>query len=222
VTNFFSNRTNQLASEMKWEELTISLDIDGLLIYAEEADEKVSYMRPPDFHVKDKDGDCFVVWIRPHTFDLLQQCFVHCRGVGFFTNASRSYAEAVIGRLLGGKTWPAPIFLLTHENCTQIYERDGLYSSPMATPNKKLAKIFRRPRIRQMGITRHNTLHIDDNLTFRSNYGNGILVKSWEGDFGEDRWLQWLVHYLDIVICQEDVTSVRTIEKRGWVRKVLS
>jgi RNA polymerase II subunit A small phosphatase-like protein len=79
---------------------------------------------------------------------------------------------------------------------------------------KPLVKIKRRYNIPLERIL----IIEDDPLKVKSNYGNAIYVKPFQGDVADDE-LKHLTHYLQEIAME---SNFRRIEKRGWKRRFIT
>lgn len=172
------------------------LDLDETLIHA--SDHQLDY--PYDFFFEN-----FFLYKRPFLEEFLSFCRRHFH-VAVWTSSSPEYASRVVENIFV-KDYPLK-FVWTREQCTLIanpYEN----SQPFI---KNLKKVKRR------GFLLEEILMVDDTPSKLSkNYGNLIRVNAFTGD-RYDRELQLLIKYLKQL---RSVENVRTLEKRGWQRRLL-
>jgi len=175
--------------------LVVIFDLDETLIHATEQ----PLAREPDFMVGP-----FPVYKRPFVEELLIDCARDCT-LAVWTSATRDYAEVVLDRLI-----PAGVslaFVWTRERCTRRYIPD----------EQDYGWIKDLKKVKKHGFALERVLMVDDipgNLARQ--YGNYIRVTPYLGD-EDDRELVRLARYLREL---RGVENVRTVEKRGWQRRI--
>ena len=133
-------------------------------------------------HISSKPSsqDQFQFQIGSHTYygmkrtgldDFLRQIFSCFQTVSIWTAATRDYADHVIAAVFTDRQRRKLNFLYTRSKLK--VEKNGIYSKP-------LRKIFTTPDAKKIGMTRWNTIMIDDReVIFKNNKGNGIVIKPW-------------------------------------------
>lgn len=149
-----------------------------------------------------RDYASYNVYARPHLERFLDFAFSNFE-VGFWTAGSESYANIVISSIL--KLDQKPKFVYSRKRCTLKIHSSGYCSKPEYYYVKNLKKV---------NCERHSTLIVDDIPdTFKKNYGNGIQIKSFEGD-PNDEELFHLEKYLRKLL--NTYEPWHFIEKRNW------
>jgi len=175
--------------------MLVIFDLDETLIHATEQ----PLAREPDFTVGP-----FPVYKRPFAEDLLVDCARDCT-LAVWTSATRDYAEAVLDRRM--PTGVSFAFVWTRERCTRRYMSE----------EQEYGWIKDLKKVKKHGFPLERVLMVDDipgNLARQ--YGNYVRVMPYLGD-EDDRELALLARYLREL---RGVENVRTIEKRGWQRRV--
>ena len=175
--------------------LLVIFDLDETLIHATEQ----PLARDPDFAVGP-----FPIYKRPFTEELLVDCARECT-LAVWTSATRDYAEAILERLLPKDVRLA--FVWTRERCTRRYMSE----------EQEYGWIKDLKKVKKQGFPLERVLMVDDipgNLARQ--YGNYVRVTPYLGD-EDDRELVLLARYLREF---RGVENVRTVEKRGWQRRV--
>lgn len=172
--------------------ILLILDLDETLVHASET----LLHREPDFVVGP-----YSVYKRPHLSDFLAACSASFR-LAIWSSASDDYVRAVIGLIM-----PTGIefdFLWGRSRCTRRYAPDYL--------EVEYTKDLRK--VRRLGYRLERVLIVDDTpRKVGRYYGNAIYVPPFLGD--PDMVLPRLARYL---ISLRDVSNVRAVEKRGWLR----
>ncbi|MCP1674303.1 RNA polymerase II subunit A small phosphatase-like protein [Natronocella acetinitrilica] len=145
--------------------------------------------------------------LRPGLDDFLHHVHRHYP-VGYYTAASRDYAEHILDAILPRHARPA--FLLTRRNCTLRHRLEGGFfaaGGQSAFHEKNLAKVKR------YGFRLERTVMVDDlPIGLRGNYGNLVPIRPFTGESDDDR-LPRLARFLDALAAKR---NMRFIEKRGW------
>ena len=124
---------------------------------------------------------------RPGLEVFLNQIFSCFQTVSIWTAATREYADQVIAAVFTERQRRKLNFLYTRNKLK--VEKNGIYSKP-------LRKIFQTAEAKKIGMTRWNTVMIDDReIIFKNNKGNGIVIPPWVRQ-GEDRELYQLAKLL--------------------------
>lgn len=172
------------------------LDLDETLIHAVETPLPNRW----DFRVFD-----YYVYKRPGVDEFLQTC-LDWFAVGVWSSSGVLYADAVVRQLLGGPERLA--FVWSASNCARRYDPEA----GVPVSGKDLKKLTRK------GFQRERIIMIDDSPEkLAKNYGNGVIVRPFEGDPADDE-LRLLLKYLEVL---GPVENVRAVEKRGWRSRVL-
>lgn len=84
---------------------------------------------------------------------------------------------------------------------------------------KDLNKVWRSRLARDAGMSKHNTLIVEDTReNCFKNYGNAIYVRTFNAFNQDDDVLNFLIWYVRRLAKKP---TVRTIEKRGWYTRML-
>jgi TFIIF-interacting CTD phosphatase-like protein len=132
---------------------------------------------------------------RPGLEAFLNLIFTCFRSVSIWTAATRDYADHVIAAIFTPAQRARLNFLFTRNKLK--VEKNGVYSKP-------LRKIFQTSEAKKIGMTRFNTIMIDDReIIFKNNKGNGIVIKPWIRDPADRelyRLARLLKHMCDIKV----------------------
>lgn len=180
------------------------------------------------------DAHCYgtVIVKRPGVDAFLDALFANCSAVALWTNASASWADAVVNVLThdGGKprNWA---FVWNCQHSTPIFQSiqslDGScgqlsFHGAIIGRQKRLQKVWRSADRRAQGFTPARTVIIDDTpLNCTRNFGNAIYVPPFdaacEADAAcaRDVTLPSLARYLAHL--RATAANVRTVEKREWL-----
>ena len=149
--------------------------------------------------------------LRPHLQEFLEFCFDLFETVSIWSAAGQKHVEYIANLILPpGRKW---LFVRYSKHCHQTYRSQlgGIYSEIVM--EKRLRNIWKCQTYRKLGITKFNTLIIDNTPSVcLKNYGNAVYVPSFYTD-STDQVLLELMEYLKILI---EVNNVRTVEKRNW------
>ncbi len=171
------------------------LDLDETLLFACE----LELGRPSDFRV----GHYFI-YRRPGLVGFLGKMSALFE-IAVWTSSSPAYAHAVCTEIF--QQLPAPAFVWAADRCTV---KRNLESDSWSLA-KHLSKLKRR------GYDLRHVLMVDDSPEKHlRNYGNLVRVSPYYGGERDDE-LHWLGQYLAGLT---DVADIRTIEKRGWRRRM--
>lgn len=197
----------------------IVFDIDETLIYTYTNEEN------PPIEIQSSLIPVYVgstklmVATRPQYQDLLTYCFEKY-DVGFWTAASRDYANAVLQAILTTAQLSKIKFVKCYENCAKITMSvtSGTFNG-MVFPYKPLQKIWRTKYAHDQGWNRHNTIIIEDTpLSCINNYGNAIYVPQFKPTRDEKLFsIPKLIKYIDWLATNG---NIRSIEKRHWMQKI--
>ncbi len=193
--------------------LHLLLDLDGTLL------------------LEDESGS--ISWtprLRPFLREFLTAAFATCASVSLWTAADGMWLSAVERHLRSqGLLTEGQQFLLRwHGNrCRSLPDMRALLEEGgdfylCRVTLKPLRKCWRRGAGRAKGMNRYNTVIVDDSpSTFALNYGNAVRVTSYRrsSDAQEDELMQ-LARFLPLMAQAASEGDVRTMEKRGWRRRV--
>jgi TFIIF-interacting CTD phosphatase-like protein len=128
---------------------------------------------------------------RPGLKPFLEYIFKTFDSVNVWTAATRAYADHVLHFILTPRQRAQLKFLYTRDN-VQVEKKTGMYSKP-------LRKIFSTPEAKALGITRKNTLMVDDREDiFKNNKGNGMVIPPWHRH-AHDKYLNHLTRVLKLL-----------------------
>jgi len=220
--------------------LALVLDMDNTLI------DCANWIRRPDGTF-----EADVPIARPHLEALLAYAFEHACAVGIWTSATDIWYARVnaeifaptLERISARLGRPCAFdFVYTRRRCTRSVAYAGGYFGCMerVRTTKRLRKLWRVRTGIRAGITRDNTLILDDSPSvYVDNYGNGVPVPAFDlalnaydmtdrreyydpdaaDDDDDDDTLLRLVTYLREVHAVFLATgTVRHIDKRYWAR----
>ena len=148
---------------------------------------------------------------RPYLSDFLNSCFDIFDTVSIWSAASEDHVKSIAEQILPlDQQW---LFVRHSKHCHKKYSSGfvGIYGGVIT--EKRLRNIWKSKTYRGLGITKTNTIIIDNtpSVCIR-NYGNAIYVETFIEDPKDDELLK-LIPYLKNLIQHE---NVRTIEKRNW------
>jgi TFIIF-interacting CTD phosphatase-like protein len=167
------------------------LDLDETLLFATEA----PLGRPAAFRVGP-----YHVYLRPHLSAFVEWCAPRF-DLAVWTASSESYAVPVVAHVFG--SLDRLEFVWARRRCTRRYDVD--------TREQYWVKDLKK--VRKRGYALEQVIVVDDTARkHERNYGNLVVVRSWEGEEPDDELLH-LRAYLDTLV---DAENVRTIEKRLW------
>lgn len=128
---------------------------------------------------------------RPNIDLFLKFAFSRFDSVSVWTAATAEYAKKVVGHIMTKEQRSQLAFFKT---------RRDLESSNPGPYFKPLRQMFDTPKAKQIGMTVHNTIMIDDrDDVLRDNPGNGIKIPAWKGN-RNDKYLPKLLIILDGVL----------------------
>lgn len=185
------------------------LDIDGTLVHTLYSVEQSPTNTIPDF-----ENRVFKVFKRPHLNLFIQFCFDRFETVSIWTAASHDYAKYISDCIKPkGREFT---FINSFEDCTLVSGESLNEFSCDVVMKKKLRKIWRRNKYKNIGITKDNTLIIEDTPSnCYDNYGNAIYVPEYNiFKSHDDTVLPRLQKYLEKLI---PAATVRDIDKRNWL-----
>ena len=158
------------------------------------------------------------VHMRPSLDVFMANAFEQFKHVAIWSAASRPWVENALACEPLSQYRGRFLFVWYGDRCTMLRGlryRDGL--NPACVRTKKLAKIWRIAEHRKLGITRRNTLLVDDlPANALCNYGNLIAIPPYDSSLAaEDGVLPVLVAYLRTLQGHRG-RDVRCPEKRWW------
>jgi len=170
--------------------ILLILDLDETLIYADKSKLDIverTYLDP------------YYVYERPQLQYFLKEINEHF-DIAIWSSADDSYVQAIVKEIV-----PPDIplkFVWGRSKCSMKCNVYGEYYY-----EKRLDKLKRK------GYALEHILIVDDtHEKSRTNYGNAIHIKAYEGNEGDNE-LQLLKRYL---LDLKNAENVREIEKRGW------
>jgi len=177
-------------------QILLILDLDETLIHARENPLEIEH----DFRVFQ-----YYVYTRPNLKWFLEMVSKSYR-LGIWSSANDKYVDEIVKLIKPTKVNLE--FVWGGSKCT--LRRD--YNLDNYIKEKRLKKL------KKYGNTLERMLIVDDTPEkLKSNYGNAIYVKPFEGNI-EDKLLLNLYDYLESL---KDVDDVRKIEKREWRKKYI-
>jgi len=180
------------------------LDLDGTLI-----EEQSEYVEGEDASESDDNDD--IIRLIPHVHEFLHFCFERFQTISIWSAASEDHVNYYASILLPkGREW---LFIKTGKHCRKVYSSGFGGSFSGLIVEKRLSNVWKTSRFKTAGLTRFNTIIVDDTpMVCSKNYGNAIYVKTFRGDKKDDELLK-LQRYLTAL--PADV-NVRSTEKRNW------
>ncbi|MBT31724.1 MAG: phosphoprotein phosphatase [Thalassobius sp.] len=179
---------------MSNEKILLVLDLDETLVHVSEKKLDVQ----EDFRYEK-----YFVYCRPALQKFLNLISEHFR-LAIWSSAGEEYLNEIVSKIT-----PENInfeFIWSRNKCTT--RRDYITDSYVF--EKRLKKLKKKYNLKKVLI-------VDDSPEkTRDNYGNAIYITPFEGDI-KDNVLATLADYL---ISIKDVDNVRSIEKRGWNKKI--
>lgn len=150
--------------------------------------------------------DHYYVYVRPYLNELLSQLVTSGFRIGIWSSAGETYVEYLVKSIVPEEV---PLELVwARGRCTRRYNSeldDYVYE-------KQLRKLKKR------GFKLTDIWIVDDTPEkSRTNYGNAITIKEFNGD-KNDRELQYLLVYL---LTSKHCDNVRDIDKRSWRETIL-
>ncbi|CAH6418376.1 NLI interacting factor phosphatase [uncultured virus] len=147
---------------------------------------------------------------RPHLHEFLKFCFEKFETVSIWSAAGEDHVKCVSEAILPeGKNW---LFVKHSKHCHCRYT-GGFGGYPLIITQKRLWKVWRSKKYRNLGIKKENTLIIDNTpKVCVKNYGNAIYVQTFRGEDSDDELLKLMEYLTAVLYCQ----NVRKLEKRGW------
>ena len=160
------------------------LDLDETLISI-----SLQPIKKPDFQFM-LQGQIYYGKKRPGLTLFLKFAFKRFQTVSVWTAATRGYAQLVLKHIMTPKQIKALVFFKTRRDLASSV---GPYYKP-------LVKMFTDPVAGKIGMSRENTVMIDDRAdVMRHNPGNGIIIPPWKG-VPKDKYLPKLIIILDGVL----------------------
>ena len=153
---------------------------------------------------------------RPHLKEFLTFCFDRFQNVSIWTAAEQEWFNQVnkeifvpILESLGKKFR----FVYTYAQCTRVERISRTYTE------KRIRKLHKSKRLPDYTID--NTIIVDDTAeTFRSNYGNAILIKEWHCQYADTDLLKLMKYIDDILIpYYNENRTIRSLNKINWEKK---
>lgn len=185
----------------KYNDKLLILDIDETLIYSSQT----QFDRLPDFKL-DFGLEKYFVYKRPGIDEFILQCSKWFR-LAIWTSSGSDYAREVIKNIIPDSYNLKLEFIFTTERC--LFKRN---------PELDVIEVFKPlKKVKRKGFSLNSVLIVDDIAqTFKFNYGNGILVKKYQGEENDmELFLLW--KYLEMIRWKDDV---RIIDKRQWKNKI--
>jgi TFIIF-interacting CTD phosphatase-like protein len=158
------------------------LDLDETLISV-----SMNPIKDPDFKFS-LQGTIYYGKKRPGLDLFLTFAFKRFQTVNVWTAATWEYAHRVLNHIMTAEQRSRLAFFKTRKDLAAFNE--GPYYKP-------LEKIFSDPKAKKLGLTKANTIMIDDrDDVLRDNPGNGIMIPPWKGR-KNDKYLPKLLIVLD-------------------------
>lgn len=162
---------------------------------------------------------------RPFLDKFIQFAFENFRYVAIYSAAHEKWVHAVLSQSPSlGKYYDQ--FAFIWDSSKMSYFVDNSEEHPLVQTHKPLKKIWRRTFWKERGITKDNTLIVDDLIVNAfSNFGNFICIPEFDVEKSDKlesgRYvLSGLMNYLkDLLIYLDKNQTIRSLEKRGWVRQ---
>ncbi len=175
--------------------ILLILDLDETLIFAAEE----ALQRAPDFRVGP-----YSVYRRPHLDDFLRSCH-NCFQIAVWSSSGADYLAEVLRNILPAEL--SPVFVWDRERCVRAF----------APEQQETCFVKDLKKVKRLGYDLNRVLIVDDTpQKVQRNYGNAIYVSPFFGDPADDELLH-LTRYLQL---HSGSPNVRTIEKRGWKRRL--
>jgi RNA polymerase II subunit A small phosphatase-like protein len=152
--------------------------------------------------------------------EFLAFCFDECESVSIWTAASEGWMRGII------ETFPSQIrdrFLFTWSYDRLTRRQVGLMPTSGWVTEKPLIKMWRVRPAKDAGMTKHNTIIVEDTPSkcFK-NYGNAVYVDSYGGAAGDDTLARLVLYLRDLADVLDECETVRATEKRGWAARYSS
>jgi len=148
---------------------------------------------------------------RPYVHLMLNWAFKNFE-VGVWTSASQDYADDVVEKLMIDPQHGEPLFVYAIDRCVHKVVSAGPWSM-----GGHIEYIKDLKKVKKYGYARENILVVDDTPSkWQRDYGNLIRIPPFEGE-RSDLYMKKLMSYLDTL---KDLDNVRTIDKRGWWKKI--
>jgi TFIIF-interacting CTD phosphatase-like protein len=172
----------------------VIFDLDETLVYATEQ----RLARAPDFEVGP-----YAVYKRPFADELIAFCAAHF-SIAVWTSSTEGYAAGVVSRLFAGDETLE--FVYARKKCVERFDPE--------TQDYYFIKDLRKVKAR--GYALADVIILDDTpKKLVRNYGNLVRMTEWLGDAGDCE----LAHVQALLLELKDAPNIRSVEKRGWLRK---
>jgi len=156
------------------------------------------------------------LYFRPGLINFLDYCLKHCASVSIWTAGNEEWMSGFI-KALPCRFREAFLFTWHIKRCNVKYQRTGLMTTKLVIL-KRLNKVWSKKWTKKIGMTRNNTIIIEDTPSnCLNNYGNAVYVSEYNRfklKAQEDDTLPKLQLYLDHLSAHQ---TVRNIEKRNWM-----
>lgn len=190
---------------------TLILDVDNTLLYTantylKSSEKKIKY----DFTLDMSSTQKAYVYLRPYLKEFLEYAFTNYPAVCIWSLGNHSYISEILKKIHNKLKINLPFkFVFTAEDTPEkYYKKEDIVMSI-----KDLNIIWDDPKYKAAGITKHNTIFIDDRAdVLRETPGNHILIKKYTGQ-KEDKELLKLILYLDKIGDKKKITMVK---KNDW------
>lgn len=166
-------------------------DLDETLIHSSREIRGPVHFRLSDFYVH----------LRPGFEDLLERVKGSYE-IAVWSAASGNYVSAIVEKIF--PDFARPRFVWSGLKCTWRFDAE----------TRERYGVKRLKKLKRFGYSLDRMLIVeDDPRKCEDNFGNALYVPCFYGD-SEDRVLYKLAEYL---LSIEEVASVRSLEKRGWL-----
>jgi carboxy-terminal domain RNA polymerase II polypeptide A small phosphatase len=186
--------------------ILIILDLDETLIYA---------TKDPKDESWNLELGQYKIYNRPGLKEFLEKISSNFR-VAVWSSASDDYVKLVVEKIFPKEyklefVWGRSMCTLQHDN--EHLEDLGYFDY---YSHLNYSKILKKIKKRGLGSLERTIIIDDTPRKSKYNYGNAIYPSEFKGDQSDDE-LELLAKYL---LTLKNVGNVRTIEKRGWQKKV--
>jgi len=156
------------------------------------------------------------IFQREYLKEFLQFVFNQFKYVALWSSANKSWIKHVIDNTILSEYENKFIFIWSGEK-TSILRNTVRY--PYMTRCKKLKKIWRQKKYKDLGIGKHNTIIVDDiSKNFVLNYGNGILINEYKINT-KDNSLLLLIEFFKKNLLNNPNFDIRKVQnKNNWFR----
>jgi TFIIF-interacting CTD phosphatase-like protein len=193
---------------------SLILDIDNTVLYTsgrelKGADRKDKY----DFTLDMTSTQKAYVYLRPYLKEFLEYAFANFQSVSVWSLGNFSYISEILKKIHKKLKINLPFkFVFTAEDTPEKYYKDEGITMSI----KDLNIIWDDPKYKAAGITKHNTIFIDDRAdVLRETPGNHVPIKKYVAQ-KDDKELLKLILYLDKIGDKKKITMVK---KKDWSDK---